>query len=100
MKTIGKPTLRCTLCDRLLEWPQPIYKRIGRLLVAYVECQWCGWVQIITTPRKTKPFNHLILVLVLLLGMMLWTGCQTVHGLALDVESAARYTADHTKCDR
>ena len=35
-----------------------------------------------------------------LLALVAFSGCQMVHGFALDVESAARYTADHTVADR
>ena len=36
----------------------------------------------------------------LILLNVLMAGCQMVHGAALDIESAARYTADHTVTDR
>jgi len=38
-------------------------------------------------------------VVVILLGWAV-AGCQMIHGAALDIESAARYTADHTVVDR
>ena len=51
----------------------------------------------------TQNDGYWLLVVFFLLAIiagLISTSCQTVHGLALDVESAARYTADHTKVDR
>ena len=41
-----------------------------------------------------------LMVVVALVALFVGGCMQTIHGIALDIESTARYTADHTVADR
>ena len=51
--------------------------------------------------NQCKIIGWLILIISLaMLAAIAASGCQMVHGAALDIESASRYVADHTVVDR